>query len=83
MKDRTIEWDSNPLCEYVNGHGYPRFFTDLSVSGLIFEEWDPPDSARGPDTDDSQDPVTMIVNSSQLCAADFDLREVFRLSSHL
>jgi hypothetical protein len=39
-------------------------------SGLTFGEWDPSE-----DTDDSQDPVVMIVNSSELCAADFDLRE--------
>jgi hypothetical protein len=42
-----------------------------SDSGLTFEEWDP-----SPDTDVSQPPVTMIVNSSDLCDTGFDLREV-------
>jgi hypothetical protein len=41
------------------------------VSGLTFEEWDP-----SSDTDTSEAPVVMIVNSSELCAAGFDLREV-------
>jgi hypothetical protein len=31
------------------------------------------------DTDSSKDPVTMIVNSSELRATDFDLREVIPL----
>ncbi len=31
------------------------------------------------DTDVSQDPVVMIVNSIQLCPTDFDLREVIPL----
>jgi hypothetical protein len=34
------------------------------------EEWDP-----SSDTDDSQTPVVMIVNSNQMRAPDFDLRE--------
>ncbi len=44
---------------------------DEDASGLTFEEWDP-----SADTDASQAPVAMIVNSSELCAAGFDLREV-------
>ena len=40
-------------------------------SGLTFEESDP-----SSDTDFSQAPVVMIVNSSHLCVSDFDLREV-------
>ncbi len=47
---------------------------DEDVSGLTFEEWDP-----SADTDASQAPVTMIVNSSELRAAGFDLREVIPL----
>ena len=47
---------------------------DEDASGLTFEEWDP-----STDTDASQDPVTMIVNSSELCAVGFDLREVITL----
>ena len=47
---------------------------DEDASGLTFEEWDPSE-----DTDASQTPVAMIVNSSELCDADFDLREVIPL----
>ena len=47
---------------------------DEDDSGLTFEEWDP-----SADTDASQAPVAMIVNSSELCAAGFDLREVIPL----
>ena len=42
---------------------------DEDVSGLTFEEWDP-----SADTDASEAPVAMIVNS-----AGFDLREVIPL----
>jgi len=41
---------------------------DVDASGLIFEEWDP---------DSLQMPVAMIINSSELRAAGFTLREVF------
>ncbi len=44
---------------------------DEDVSGLTFEEWDP-----SVDTDASQAPVEMIVNSSELHATGFDLREL-------
>ena len=47
---------------------------DEDVSGLTFEEWD-----LSADTDTSQAPVALIVNSSELRAADFDLREVIPL----
>ncbi len=47
---------------------------DEDSSGLTFEEWDP-----SADTDDSEAPVAMIVNSSELRAAGFDLREVLPL----
>ena len=47
---------------------------DEDASGLTFEEWDP-----SADTDASQAPVAMIVNSSELSAAGFDLREVILL----
>jgi hypothetical protein len=46
---------------------------DEDVSGLTFQEWDP--SAN---TDVSQAPA-MMVNSSELRAADFDLREAIPL----
>jgi hypothetical protein len=47
---------------------------DEDVSGLTFEEWD-----LSADTDASEAPVAMIVNSSELRAASFDLREVIPL----
>ncbi len=47
---------------------------DEDASGLTFEEWDP-----SADTDASEAPVARIVNSSELRAAGFDLREVLPL----
>ncbi len=47
---------------------------DDDPSGLTFEEWDP-----STDTDASEAPVAMIVNSSELRAAGFDLRQVIPL----
>jgi hypothetical protein len=47
---------------------------DGDVSSLTFEEWDP-----SADTDASEAPVAMIVNSLDLCSAGFDLREVMPL----
>jgi hypothetical protein len=47
---------------------------DEDDSGLTFEEWDP-----SADTDASEAPVAIIVNSSELRAAGFDLREVIPL----
>jgi hypothetical protein len=47
---------------------------DEHDSGLTFEEWDP-----SVDTDSSQDPLVMIVNSLELCVTDFNLREVIPL----
>ncbi len=47
---------------------------DEDASGLTFEEWDP-----SADTDASEAPVAMIVNSSELRVAGFDLREVIPL----
>ncbi len=47
---------------------------DEDDSGLTFEEWDP-----SADTDASEAPVAMIVNSSELRTAGFDLRAVLPL----
>ena len=44
---------------------------DEDASGLTFEEWDPASEA-----DTSQEPVAMIINSSELRAAGFKLKEV-------
>ena len=41
------------------------------TSGLTFQEWDP-----SVGTDDTSAPVAMLVNSSELRAADFPLAEV-------
>ena len=46
----------------------------MDASGLTCEEWDP-----SADTDASEAPVAMIVNSSELRTAGFDLREVIPL----
>ena len=40
------------------------------VSGLTFQEWTP-------DVDTSRSPVVMLINSSELRAAGFKVREVF------
>ena len=48
------------------------------ASGLTFQEWDP-----SADIDASQAAVAMIVNSSELRAADLDLREVIPLQPGL
>jgi hypothetical protein len=47
---------------------------DEDASRLTFEEWEPL-----ADTDVSEAPVAMIVNSSELRDAGFDLREVIPL----
>ena len=47
---------------------------DEKPSGLTFEEWDP-----SADTDASEAPVAMIVNSTELRVTGFDLREVIPL----
>jgi hypothetical protein len=49
---------------------------DEDASGLTFEKWDP-----SADTDASQAPVAMIVNSSELRTAGFDLRRVIPFNS--
>ncbi len=49
---------------------------DEDVSGLTFEEWDP-----SADTDASEAPVEMIVNSSELHVTGLDLREVIQLET--
>ena len=44
---------------------------DDDASGLTFEEWDPTT-----DVDDTQPPAAMIINSSELRGAGFNLKEV-------
>jgi hypothetical protein len=71
------------VCNHVRGPsvlGDPdprrtdRFRVNRQHPRLTFEEWDP-----SVDTDASQDPVEMIVNSSEFLSTDFDLREVIPL----
>ena len=40
------------------------------ASGLTFQEWTP-------DVDTSRTPVSMLINSSELCVTGFKLKEVF------
>ncbi len=47
---------------------------DEDASCLTFEEWDP-----SADTDASEAPVAMIVNTSELRSAGFDVRDVLPL----
>jgi len=46
------------------------------ASGLFFEEWNPTQNA-----DASQPPVAMLINSLELCAAGFTLREMISSSA--
>jgi hypothetical protein len=46
------------------------------TSGLTFQEWDP-----SVGTDDTSVPVAMLINSSELLAADFPLAEVSEAST--
>jgi hypothetical protein len=61
-------------CEVLRTHVL-LFFTLLIIaddlSGLTFQEWDP-----SVGSDDTSAPVAMLVNSSELRAADFPLAEV-------
>jgi len=45
------------------------------ASGLTFEEWDPMK-----DADDSQTPVAIIINSSELRGTEFNLQEIIPLA---
>jgi hypothetical protein len=80
------------ICLFPSGQNFPLLFCWLcylgwlvilnqpqnhrceDASGLTFDEWDP-----SADTDASQAPVAMIVNSSELRATGVDLREVIPL----
>jgi hypothetical protein len=73
---RKCKWEQYKDTRYSDGDRVlvvelwlHRVVDDLS--GLTFQEWDP---SAG--TDDTSAPVAMIVNSSEMCAADFPLVEV-------
>ena len=70
------KWEEYRGTRYYDGH--IALVVELWVdgvaddlSGLTFQEWDP---SAG--TDDTSAPVAMLVNSSELRAADFHLAEV-------
>jgi hypothetical protein len=70
------KWEEYKGTRYSHGDSslvvelwFHRVTNDLS--GLTFQEWDPSSG-----TDDTSAPVAMLVNSSELCAADFPLAEV-------
>ncbi len=77
--EKEFKLDTRKYAEYKGvrfGNGDYTLVVDVwfhrvheDTSGLTFEEWDP-----SADTDVSEAPVTMIVNSSELCTAGFDLR---------
>ena len=78
---KTRQWEEFKGTRYYDGDKtlvvelwLHRVADDLS--GLTFQEWDPSSG-----TDDTSAPVAMLVNSSELRAADFPLAEVRPLHS--
>ena len=80
---RLTIWSGCPThAKTKTGRGDPRLTSFVrgpvrlsrvveDTSGLTFEEWDPTK-----DADDSQPPAPMIINSSELRGAGFNLQEV-------
>jgi hypothetical protein len=76
LQGRKCKWEEYKGTRYSDGDSVlvvelwlHRVADD--VSGLTFQEWDP-----SVGTDDTSTPVSMLVNSSELRAADFPLAEV-------
>jgi hypothetical protein len=76
LQGRKCKWEEYKGTRYSDGDSalvvelwLHRVADDLS--GLTFQEWDP-----SVGTDDTSTPVAMLVNSSELRAADFPLAEV-------
>jgi hypothetical protein len=76
LQGRKCKWEEYKGTRYSDGDSalvvelwLHRVANDLS--GLTFQEWDPSASS-----DDTSAPVAMLVNSSELRAADFLLAEV-------
>jgi hypothetical protein len=76
LQGRKCKWEEYKDTRYSDGDitlivelWLHRVADDLS--GLTFQEWDP---SAG--SDDTSAPVAMLVNSSDLCVADFPLAEV-------
>jgi hypothetical protein len=75
LQGNKCKWEEYKGTRY--SHGDSALVVELwlhrvadDTSGLTFQEWDPAG------TDDTSAPVAMLVNSSELCAADFPLAEV-------
>ncbi len=84
-QDQFVVATSSRKCEEYKGRRFNNgdcalvvdvwlHLVDEDEAGLTFEEWDP-----STDTDVFQVPVAMIVNSAELRAAGFDLRELIPL----
>jgi hypothetical protein len=76
LQNRKCKWEEYKDTRYSDGDS--ALVVELwlhrvadDVSRLTFQEWDP---SAG--SDDTSDPVSMLVNSSELRAADFPLTEV-------
>ncbi len=76
LQDRKCKWEEYKDTRYSDGDR--SLVVELwlhrvadDVSGLTLQEWDP---SAG--SDDTSAPVAMLVNSSDLLAADFPLTEV-------
>jgi hypothetical protein len=76
LEDRKCKWEEYKDTRYSDGDSalvvelwLHRVADDLS--GLTFQEWDPSASS-----DDTSDPVAILVNSSEVRAVDFPLEEV-------
>jgi hypothetical protein len=76
LQDRKCKWEEYKCTRYSGGDS--ALVVELwlhrvadDVSGLTFQEWDP---SAG--SDNTSAPVAMLVNSSDLRAADFPLTEV-------
>jgi hypothetical protein len=79
VHDRKCKWEEYKDTRYSDGDStlvvelwLYRVADDLS--GLTFQEWDPSECS-----DDTSAPVVILVNSSELFAADLSLEEVMSL----
>jgi hypothetical protein len=76
LKDRKYKWEEYKGTRYSDGDSALVVELRLhriadALSGLTFQEWDP-----SVGTVDTSIPVAILVNSSELCTADFPLVEV-------
>ena len=73
LQNRKCKWEEYRGTRYSDGDVVELWLHRVAddLSGLTFQEWDP---SAG--SDDTSAPVAMLVNSSELRAADFHLAEV-------